>query len=417
MRLTKGGSLRNGLAMAFASAQCVPSFFTHHLMATAFSLNVRPSSAGSRDFNTYRAMSKADQTFTTWSFDEPCTTMAWTDLVGASLQVTSETSLWDLDADLIVVGVFAPQKDDSEDEADNKEKDPPTAELSGEAKVLDEKLGGAISAVMIENAKEFNHGAKAGSTTPTLRMISEGKSQRYIVVGLGKLPEGKADDLLGVGSALGKAIADKCSAEKGVASAKVLLPKGLPVDTSMLSDVSCSFYGSLYSDNRYRSGDKIKEPAKDLKTVTFVSEESTVADDAAAAVAAGKKVASGTHMAKDIVNCPHNVLNALGMADTARRIAKESGGTLKCTILGKKECEKRGMGAYLGVARASEAEPQFIHLTYTPKSGNIKKKVGIIGKGLTFDTGGYNIKTQMMELMKFDCGGAAAVLGKCSSRA
>jgi Cytosol aminopeptidase family, N-terminal domain len=330
MRLTKGGSLRNGLAMAFASTQCVPSFFTHHLMATAFSLNVRPTSAGSRDFNTYRAMSKSDQTFTTWSFDEPCTTMAWTELVGTSLQVTSDTSLWDSDTDLIVVGVFAPKKDDAEDEADNKEKEPPTVELSGEAKVLDEKLGGALSAIMIENAKDFNHGAKAGSATPTLRTFSEGKSQRYIVVGLGKLPEGKADDLLGVGSALGKAIADKCSAEKGVVNAKVLLPKGLPVDASMLSDVSCSFYRSLYSDNRYRSGDKIKEPAKDLKTVTFVSEESTVADDAAAAaLAAGKKIASGTHMAKDIVNCPHNVLNALGMADTAKRIAKESGGTVK----------------------------------------------------------------------------------------
>ncbi|EED90433.1 predicted protein [Thalassiosira pseudonana CCMP1335] len=69
------------------------------------------------------------------------------------------------------------------------------------------------------------------------------------------------------------------------------------------------------------------------------------------------------------------------------------------------------MGAYLGVARGSEAEPQFIHLTYKPKSGDIKKKVGIVGKGLLFDTGGYNIKVAMMELMKFDCGGAAAVLG------
>lgn len=68
------------------------------------------------------------------------------------------------------------------------------------------------------------------------------------------------------------------------------------------------------------------------------------------------------------------------------------------------------MGAYLGVARGSETPPQFIHLTYKGK-GEIKHKVGVIGKGLLFDTGGYNIKTAMMELMKFDCGGAAAVLG------
>lgn len=72
------------------------------------------------------------------------------------------------------------------------------------------------------------------------------------------------------------------------------------------------------------------------------------------------------------------------------------------------------VGAYLGVARGSETEPQFIHLTYKP-SGDVKKKVGIVGKGLLFDTGGYNIKTAMMELMKFDCGGAAAVLGAARS--
>ena len=72
------------------------------------------------------------------------------------------------------------------------------------------------------------------------------------------------------------------------------------------------------------------------------------------------------------------------------------------------------MGAFLGVARGSETEPQFIHLTYRPRNRwrkRILKRLGIVGKGLLFDTGGYNIKTGMMELMKFDCGGAAAVFG------
>jgi len=92
------------------------------------------------------------------------------------------------------------------------------------------------------------------------------------------------------------------------------------------------------------------------------------------------------------------------MADLAQRIAKESGGNLKCEVWGSKECEKRSMGAYLGVARGSETEPQFIHLTYTP-SGKAERKLAVVGKGLTFDAGGYNIKTQMMELMKFDMGG------------
>lgn len=70
------------------------------------------------------------------------------------------------------------------------------------------------------------------------------------------------------------------------------------------------------------------------------------------------------------------------------------------------------MGAYLGVARGSETVPKFIHLTYKPKGKKKEvRRVGIVGKGLLFDTGGYNIKTGGMELMKIDCGGAAAVLG------
>lgn len=150
---------------------------------------------------------------------------------------------------------------------------------------------------------------------------------------------------------------------------------------------------------------------EDLKQVTLVHEGCFEdVESRNNELEAGKNLAKGIFLTKDIVNAPHNVLNSLSLANVAKKIAAESNGMLKCTILGKKECEARGMGSYLGVARGSETEPQFIHLTYKPK-GDIKRKVGIVGKGLLFDTGGYNIKTAMMELMKFDCGGSAAVLG------
>jgi leucyl aminopeptidase len=70
------------------------------------------------------------------------------------------------------------------------------------------------------------------------------------------------------------------------------------------------------------------------------------------------------------------------------------------------------MGAYLGVAQGSDLPPKFIHLTYTP-SGEVKRRVALVGKGLTFDSGGYNLKGpgSMIEMMKFDMGGSAAVLG------
>ena len=171
----------------------------------------------------------------------------------------------------------------------------------------------------------------------------------------------------------------------------------------------------MYADNRFRTGSNVKKIAENVEKATLViDDESSMANNQNAfvdALADGRKIASGTFLAKDIVNSPHNTLNSLSLADTAKRIASESNGFIECNILEKDDCERLGMGAYLGVARGSETPPKFICLTYKPKSGKVNKKLGIVGKGLLFDTGGYNIKTAGMHQMKFDCGGAAAVLG------
>eukprot|EP00543_Licmophora_paradoxa_P007360 CAMPEP_0202447576 /NCGR_PEP_ID=MMETSP1360-20130828/6333_1 /ASSEMBLY_ACC=CAM_ASM_000848 /TAXON_ID=515479 /ORGANISM="Licmophora paradoxa, Strain CCMP2313" /LENGTH=585 /DNA_ID=CAMNT_0049064733 /DNA_START=52 /DNA_END=1809 /DNA_ORIENTATION=+ len=338
--------------------------------------------------------SKMDQSFPTWSFDKPCGSMDWSQLVSTTLTTAESQG----ESDLILVGVYAPPVADGDEKADVP------IELSGAAKDIDEALGGALKELMEENAKTFKGGAKTGGMTPTLRLAVPGeKSKRYVVVGLGK-----KDDKKGVDAAsLGKAIAAKCNDEAKVTSCAVILPDGL--NSAKLTDFSTAVYSSLYSDNRYRTGDKVKKLVEDLTDVKLVT--SALPDDAADAIQAGKDMATGIFLTKDIVNAPHNVLNSQSLADTAKRIAAESNGRIKCTILNKKECEARGMGAYLGVARGSETEPQFIHLTYTPKTGKDNKKIGVVGKGLLFDTGGYNIKTAMMELMKFDCGGSAAVLG------
>eukprot|EP00980_Cylindrotheca_fusiformis_P028742 scaffold22641_cov206-Cylindrotheca_fusiformis.AAC.12 len=407
----RGRVVGGSLTMALGSSRFASAFVPHSLMATSVSLNVAQArGTGYSSLNTVREMSKKDQSFDTWSFDEPCTTMSWNGVSEVSLSATTCGPNWDDETDLILVGIFAPKKTEEEGDSEEEEEEVVAVELSGAAKDLDEKVGGALTNMLQENSKAFKNGAKAGSVTPTLRLFNNGSSQRAVLVGLGTLDEEKEDALAGVGSAVGKALASACIAEKKVRSAKVLLPENVGSDVSILKDLSTTFFAQLYSDNRFRTKKNKETPAEDLKSVTLVSEGST-ADDAAGALDAGRKMAAGIYMTKDIVNSPHNVLNSLSLADTAKRLAEESGGTLKCQVLGKQECEERGMGAYLGVARGSETEPQFIHLTYTPPDGKVNKKVGVIGKGLLFDTGGYNIKTGMMELMKFDCGGAAAVLG------
>ena len=136
-------------------------------------------------------------------------------------------------------------------------------------------------------------------------------------------------------------------------------------------------------------------------------------------MARGESVAAGVSLARDLVNEPAAEMTPSQMAEVARRVAKEHG--LEVKVLGPKECEKLGMGMFLAVARGSEEEPRLIHLIYrppssaskgkTPPSGAGRKRVALIGKGVTFDSGGLSLKpNDSMQTMKTDMAGAAAVI-------
>ena len=119
--------------------------------------------------------------------------------------------------------------------------------------------------------------------------------------------------------------------------------------------------------------------------------------------------AEATCLARDLINEPANSVTAASLAETARAIAKESG--LRLRVLDRAACEKLGMGAFLGVNRGSVEPPRFIHLAYVPRRG-ARRRVALIGKGITFDSGGLDLKTaEGMAWMKGDMSGAAAVLG------
>ena len=407
-------ALLRGSASSTASAFSISSSSSSRAIRTTISSRPASSSSfvtslrgGASSSSTSLAMS-AERPFNTWTFDKHCESMDWTPASEIALSAAAAEGASVDDSDVIIVGVLAPKKDDAEEETDeDKEIDPIV--FSGKAKELDEALGGALTDLASENSKAFLNGSSAGTMTPSMRIQSAGgKAKRYILLGLGTEDTEKGIESTTI-MKLGAAIATACHDQKKATSCSVVLPTQVESSASTLTDFSTAFYSSLYSDNRYRTGKKVEIKAEDVKSVTLFM-ESGAADTADSSISAGKNLAKGVSLTKDIVNAPHNVLNSESLADTAKKIAEESGGSITCEILGKDECEKRGMGCYLGVARGSETDPQFIHLTYKP-SGEVKKKVGIVGKGLLFDTGGYNIKTAMMELMKFDCGGAAAVLG------
>lgn len=171
---------------------------------------------------------------------------------------------------------------------------------------------------------------------------------------------------------------------------------------------------AAYLDNRYRKVPEGGFPPHPLTSLAVLGCSDAVARDVAVTYRLTDMIGSGVDFAKDLVGAPPNSKTPLVIADLARKIAADH--KLSIKILGQKECEALGMGGYLGVQQGSKFAPQFIHLHYKPDGagGAGVSKVALVGKGLTFDSGGYNLKAgagSMIELMKFDMGGCAAVLG------
>ena len=158
-----------------------------------------------------------------------------------------------------------------------------------------------------------------------------------------------------------------------------------------------------YTYDRYKS----KKTKTSLKNVSLIYTQ----DDYKQAIKIFTDsviVADATAFTRDIVNTIPEDLNPPTFADLAKKLAKEN--NLDCKILGEKELVKEKMNAMLAVGRASRHDSKLIHLTYKPK--NPKKVVTLVGKGLTYDSGGLSLKPgTSMVTMKMDKAGGCAVLG------
>jgi len=129
----------------------------------------------------------------------------------------------------------------------------------------------------------------------------------------------------------------------------------------------------------------------------------------AAAVAEATAIANGVDMARDLGNLPGNHCTPTYLADTAKKMARELG--LKAEVLDARQMQALKMGALLSVARGSDQPPKLIVLRYQG-AGAKKPPIALVGKGITFDTGGISLKpAPEMDEMKFDMCGAASVLG------
>jgi leucyl aminopeptidase len=258
---------------------------------------------------------------------------------------------------------------------------------------LNQKLAGTLSELIEET--EFK--GKAGSSAVT--RVGGGSTIRKIaIVGLGKPDALNLDGLRkATAAAIRLAKKEKCK------TLGLSLPLWHDDPAQSAQAIAEAIELTLHQDTRFKS-DKENQETKleQIDLLGLAGQES--------AIATARQVCSGVVLARELVAAPANVVTPAFLAETATAIANEYG--FELTILEKEDCEKLGMGAYLGVSLGSELPPKFIHLVYKP-TGTPRKKVAIVGKGVTFDSGGLNIKPtgSGIEMMKTDMGGAAATLG------
>ncbi|MGB7247941.1 MAG: leucyl aminopeptidase [Phormidesmis sp.] len=265
--------------------------------------------------------------------------------------------------------------------------------LTGILSDLNDKVAGLLQTLIDEELFE----GKAGTSAIT-RLSPNSPIKKIAVVGLGSSEAMALEGLRrGAGAAARLTQAAKCQ------SMGISFPVWNNSQSLTAQALTEGVILALNKDNRFKSeADKNRTELTDIHLLAFAGEE--------AALQKAKDICHGVILARELVAAPPNVVTPQKLADTATEIANDYG--LKLEILERDQCEALGMGAYLGVAQASDLPPKFIHLTYQPE-GAAPRKLAIIGKGLTFDSGGLNLKVSGsgIEMMKIDMGGAATVLG------
>ena len=282
----------------------------------------------------------------------------------------------------VVVGVFEGRK------------------LSGPAQAIDAASGQYLGEVLRKGDLEGALGK-----TLLLHNVPQVAADRVLLVGLGKEREfGEA--------AYRKAIAAAVGALKstGTSEATIFLTE-IPVkkrDTAWrIEQAVIAMMDGVYRFDRLKS--KPPETKRELRKAVLHVESRTEIGEGEAAVQRAMAIADGMALAKDLGNLPGNYCTPTYLAQQAQELGRAQG--LKVEVLEQKDIEKLGMGCFLAVARGSREAPKFIVMEYHG-GGKDDAPVALVGKGITFDTGGISIKPSAeMDEMKFDMCGAASVLG------
>jgi len=278
---------------------------------------------------------------------------------------------------------------------------------SDKAKGNHEKAAPAVAssdAAVAAAAKDvIASGEVTGKNFETTLLHNPGglKAKRLLLLGGGKAKTFSSSDVRKLAGAALRTLKGK-----SIRSFAFVVPEtAVPAAEGVRAALEGALVGSFEPDYYKSSGNSKDQKIDDL---TIVVQGDTKALQAA--LDAGRIVGESQNFTRDLVNEPSNRMTPNILAERARKMASEVG--LGCDVLGPDKIKDMKMGAFWGVAQGSDEPPALIVLRYNPAGAANNIHLGLVGKGITFDTGGISIKpADGMEKMKYDMAGGAAMIG------
>jgi len=273
----------------------------------------------------------------------------------------------------------------------------------GDIATIDKALDGAISQLI-------NQGEIKGKLNEItiIHSLSKLPAARVVIAGLGKQQELSQDKVRG-------ATAEACRLlrQKGIESIATMAQGAGIAGITPEGAAQAVTEGALLGVYSFRRHITKEAECGEIKQLLIVSSDESELPALEQGCHKGKVMAEATNLARDMVNEPANHMTPSHMAETARRLAETYG--LELNVLEREQMQELGMGALLGVAQGSRQPPKFVVLNY--RGGNSSEiDVALIGKGITFDSGGISIKpSAKMDKMKGDMAGGAAVMAAISA--
>jgi leucyl aminopeptidase len=263
---------------------------------------------------------------------------------------------------------------------------------------LDARLGGLLS-------EYLRHGDFPGTLNSTMLLRTRGgiTAPRLLLVGLGKAAAFSVEHLRQASASAATTVR-----KLGVRTMAIVPPPSDLPAASIGQAITEGALLGLYTLKKYKTVQE-DEPQNTLQELQILATAGSTQQTLAAGVERGRILAEAVTMARDLINSPGNEVDPSYLAETAKAIAKKA--SLRCQVLDQKDMRQLRMGCLLGVAQGSMQPPVLIMLDYTPH-GTSEAPIVLVGKGITFDSGGISIKPAAnMEDMKMDMAGGAAVLG------